>query len=312
MTPRDHVPAQPCVFIVLLNWNGWEDTLQCMRSLRRMDYQNWRVVIVDNGSSDASVARLKDACPEAAIIETGKNLGFAAGNNVGIRFALAHGADYVFVLNNDTTIAPNAISEFVRFGESHAEAALMGPRIARIDPPREWAIRRKLDLVTTLCTFTALRRVIVRLPGVRDVFYCTGDQASIAQFVSGSALFFRASAFRTAGLFDETTFLDFEELIIAEKIRSAGLATYFVPQAEVWHKGSASATKLRAKRYIENAKSEEYFFSQYVRLSALGRSIVRFVRLVTYSARALRYRTYREHFAEFVEALRSRASMKVG
>ncbi len=304
--------TQPCVYVVLLNWNGWRDTVECMASLRGAEYGNWRAVIVDNGSTDDSIARLKEACPEASLIEVGKNLGFAGGNNVGIRFALENGADYAFVLNNDTTVSPGAISEFVRFAEQHPEAALMGPRIGRIDPQREWAIRRKLDLLTMLCTFSVLRRLIVRLPKVRDLFYCTGKDPSVAQVLSGSALFFRASAFAKTGFFDESTFLDFEELIMAEKVRSAGLSVYFVPQAEIWHKGSASAAKLRAKRYIENAKSEEYFFSQYVKLSPLGRSVVRLVRFVTYSMRAIRYRNYREHFAEFVQALRSRPSVKIG
>ncbi|HET8826169.1 MAG TPA: glycosyltransferase family 2 protein [Terriglobales bacterium] len=304
--------ALPCVYVVLLNWNGWQDTVECVRSLRNMDYGNWRGLIVDNGSTNDSVARLKELCPGVPIIETNRNLGFAAGNNIGIRSALESGADYVFVLNNDTAVSPSAVSEFVAFAESHPEAGLMGPKIGRTDPQREWPIRRKLDLLTVLCTFTALRRMVVRLPPVRDIFYCTGQTPSLAQVLSGSALFFRAAAFRKAGPFDESTFLDFEELIMAEKIRKVGLSVCFVPQAAIWHKGSASAAKLRAKRYIENAKSEEYFFSHYVNVSPLGRSIIRLVRFLTYSARALRYRNYREHFAEFLKALRSRQYVKVG
>jgi hypothetical protein len=80
----------------------------------------------------------------------------------------------------------------------------------------------------------------------------------------------------------------------------------------IWHKGSASASGLRAKRYIENAKSEEYFFSHYVRLSRLGRSAIRLIRFLTYGARALRYRNYREHFGEFMDALLSNHSVNVG
>jgi GT2 family glycosyltransferase len=300
---------QPCVYIVVLNWNGWQDTLECMRSLRRMEYHSWHAVIVDNGSTDDSVERLKEACPEVSILETHKNLGFAAGNNVGIRIALENGADYVFVLNNDTTVFSDTISEFVGFAEKHPTAALMGPRIDRRNPQREWPIRRKLDLLTQLCTSTALRRIVTRIPVIRGVFYCTGSQPSVVQFLAGSALFFRAAAFEKAGLFDESTFLDFEELIMAEKVRRSGFSAYFVPQARIWHKGSASAAKLRAKRYIENAKSEEYFFSTYVRLSQVGRSIVRLVRFVTYAARALRYRNYREHFHEFMDALLSNHSI---
>lgn len=302
---------QPLVYIVILNWNGWQDTLECVRSLRRMKYQNWHAVIVDNGSTDCSVERLRQNCPEVSMVETRRNLGFAAGNNAGIDFALKHGADYVFVLNNDTTVLPDALTELVAFAEKNPGAALLGPRIDRSDPEREWPIRRKLDLLTLLCAFCPLRWITARLPVIRGLFYCIGREPSVVQFLPGSALFFRAAALQKAGLFDETTFLDYEELIMAEKMRSAGYSACLVPQATIWHKGSASASGLRAKRYIENAKSEEYFFSHYVQLSPMGRSIVRLVRFLTYSARAVRYRNYREHFNEFIDALWARPSVKV-
>jgi len=315
--PSDFPRAQPgsdepYVYIVLLNWNGWQDTLECVRSLRRMEYKNWHIVVVDNGSSNDSVERLKEIFPEVSIIETHQNLGFAAGNNVGIRDALANKADYVFVLNNDTTVSPNTISQFVEFAEKHPEAALMGPSIDRRNPQREWPIRRKMNLLTVLCAFTALRRIITRIPMIREIFYCTQNQPSPVQFLPGSALFFRAASFEKIGLFDEATFLDFEELIMAEKLRRVGFSAYFVPQARIWHKGSASAASLRAKRYIENAKSEEYFFSHYVRLSSVARFIVRLIRLLTYATRALRYQNYREHFGEFMDALWGRQSVRVG
>jgi len=304
--------SQPRVFVVLLNWNGWQDTVECVRSLQQMEYCNWRAIIVDNGSTDDSVERLHKAFPEVPILETRKNLGFAAGNNMGIRRALKNGADYVFVLNNDTSVSPHAVSAFVKFAEEHPTAALMGPRINRRNPQREWPIRRKLDLLTLLCTFTALRRIVAHIPLMRGVFYCTDSQPSVVQFLPGCALFFRAAAIEKAGLFDENTFLDFEELIIAERVRKIGFSACFVPQATIFHKGSASAGKLRAKRYIENAKSEEYFFSHYVQLSPFGRSIIRLIRFLTYGVRALRYRNYQEHFKEFIDALRARQSIKVG
>ncbi|PYV84151.1 MAG: hypothetical protein DMG93_05940 [Acidobacteria bacterium] len=309
VSPAAHIAQnQARVYIVLLNWNGWQDTLECVRSLERMEYRNWHAVIVDNGSTDDSVARLKGACPDVTVVETDKNLGFAAGNNVGIRYALKNEADYVFVLNNDTTILPDTISAFVQFAEKHPTAALMGPRINRRNPQREWPIRRKLDLLTLLCAFTPLRRLITRVPVMRRMFYCIANHPSVVQFLSGSALFFRAAAIEKAGLFDENTFLDFEELIIAEKIRQCGFCAYFIPQARIFHKGSVSAGKLRARRYIENAKSEEYFLSRYVRLSPLGRSVVKLIRFLTYTTRALLYRNYRENFLEFMNALRHTTS----
>lgn len=302
----------PSVYIVLLNWNGWRDTLGCMSSLRGLKYRKWHAVIVDNGSTDDSVEHLKETCQEATLIETHRNLGFAAGNNVGIRFALGKRADYVFVLNNDTTVFPDTIAQLVEFAENHPQAAMMGPKIERRNPQREWPIRRKLDLITQICTFSALRRIITRIPFLREIFYCTGGNPAVVEFLSGSALFFRAATFEKAGLFDENTFLDFEELIMAEKVRSAGSSVYFVPKAAIWHKGSASGSKLQARRYIENAKSEEYFFSNYVRVSPFGRSVIRTIRFLTYGARALRYRNYREHFNEFMDALFVRQSVKVG
>jgi len=275
-----------------------------------MEYRNWHAVIVDNGSSDNSVVQLKELCPQLPILETHRNLGFATGNNVGIRFALRNRADYVFVLNNDTTVFPDTVSQFVKFAQAHPDAALLGPKIERRNPQLEWPIRRKLDFLTLLCTFTALRRPIARIPIVRDIFYCVGQQPSLVHALIGSALFFRAATFEKVGLFDESTFLDFEELIMAEKLRAAGLSTYFVPQARIWHKGSASAVNLQAKRYIENAKSEEYFLSNYVRLSPFARVVVKLERFFRYSARALRYRNYREHFGEFVNALLSNQAIK--
>lgn len=296
------------VYIVLLNWNGWRDTLECLSSLYAMEYTNWHAVVVDNGSSDDSVERIREAFPQVVVVKTQDNLGFAAGNNVGIRLALSAGAEYVLVLNNDTRVLPDSVGELVCFAQEHPEAGLMGPKILRRDPEREWPIRRKLDLGTLLATLTPLRRLITRLPFVRNRFYYTGSQPSTVEFLAGSALLFRATTFNKAGLFDESTFLDCEELIMAEKVRRAGLAAYFVPRSSIWHKGSASGSKLRAKRYIENAKSEEYFFSVYVRLSPVARAIVRVVRFLTYGARAVRYRNYREHFDEFMSALRSHHS----
>lgn len=303
---EDTSVREPSVYVVLLNWNGWRDTLECLRSLNDdLEYRNWHAIVVDNGSSDDSIGQIRRAYPAVPIIETGKNLGFAAGNNVGIRHALEVGADYVFVLNNDTTVFPDTVAQLVQFAERHPDAALMSPKIHRAQAYREWPVRRRLDLVTLLCAFSPLRRLVVRVPLLYKRFYYTGSEPEVVCFLPGSALFFRAMTFEAAGLFDENTFLDFEELIMAEKVRAAGLSAYFVPQAGVRHKGGASGSKLRAKRYIENAKSEGYFFSRYLSLPLGSVWIMKLVRFITYGARALRYRNYREHFSEFADVLLS-------
>lgn len=84
----------PKVSIIILNWNGWEDTLECLQSVQQINYPKFRILVVDNGSSDESVAQIRQAFPDVELLETGKNLGYAGGNNVGTRHALEHGVDF--------------------------------------------------------------------------------------------------------------------------------------------------------------------------------------------------------------------------
>ena len=102
----------PSISIVVLNWNGRDDTLACLESVERISYPNFRVIVVDNGSADNSVAAIRAAFPKVELIETHANLGFSGGNNVGIKRALEHGADYVLLLNNDTVVDPGLLDAF--------------------------------------------------------------------------------------------------------------------------------------------------------------------------------------------------------
>src|SRR6266702_5280110 len=104
---------QPNVVCILLNWNGWQDTVECLDALKECTYPSLTVIVVDNGSTNDSVARIRAAHPDVLLLESGKNLGFAGGNNIGIRYAMAQGAVYVWLLNNDTEPAPDALSALV-------------------------------------------------------------------------------------------------------------------------------------------------------------------------------------------------------
>ena len=102
--------APPSVHIVILNWNGWRLTLECLRSLQGLDYADTTIWVVDNGSTDDSLERLRDSGLAPRILENGANLGFGAGCNPAIRRALAEGAEYVWLLNNDTCVDPGALA----------------------------------------------------------------------------------------------------------------------------------------------------------------------------------------------------------
>ena len=118
----------PSVYIIVLNWNGKDDTLECLASIAAIQYADFETVVVDNGSSDDSVAAIRAQRPELHIIETGQNLGFAEGNNVGIKYAMAHHADYIFILNNDTTVDPLLLQHLVSSAQRHPDAGIIGPK----------------------------------------------------------------------------------------------------------------------------------------------------------------------------------------
>lgn len=119
----------PKVVTIVLNWNGKEDTLECLRSLQRSSYSNSTTIVVDNGSTDGSVPAIREAFPDLVIIENRRNLGFTGGNNVGISHALEKGAEYVWLLNNDTIIEPDTLAKLVAKAESSPGIALLSPVI---------------------------------------------------------------------------------------------------------------------------------------------------------------------------------------
>jgi hypothetical protein len=110
---------------VVLNWNGREDTLRCLESLAAIERSDVGLVCVDNGSSDGSVKAIGERFPDVTLIEAGANLGYSGGNNLGIRRALEMGADWVVLLNNDATVAPDVIEGFERAMAARPRAGLL-------------------------------------------------------------------------------------------------------------------------------------------------------------------------------------------
>ena len=123
----------PSVAVVVLNWNNAAETLGCLASLRAQDYPNARVIVVDNGSAPADLAALREGLSAAALIGNGRNLGFAGGVNTGIARALADGAAYVWLVNNDARVAPDALSRLVAAMEADPHLGLASPMIRNLD-----------------------------------------------------------------------------------------------------------------------------------------------------------------------------------
>ena len=127
----------PKVSIIILNWNGWKDTIECLESLQRLTYPNYHVIVVDNGSrgNDAEVLQEKFG-DYISLIRNDKNYGYTGGNNIGIRHALNNSSpDYFLILNNDVAVAPDFLTEMVKVADNDAAIGIVGPKVYYYDFP---------------------------------------------------------------------------------------------------------------------------------------------------------------------------------
>ena len=239
----------PSVWVVVLNWNGLSDTLACLASLQHLHYARHTVVVVDNGSTDGSAAELRRAIRphEIELIEAGRNLGYSGGNNLGIRHALGRGADFVLVLNNDTTVDPMLLDELIVAAERYPAAGCFGPWIYYMhDPDRVWFMRSEWNPAASAFTTPGKGGIAPELPHV----------PTSTEYVCGAALFFRADVARQIGLFDERFFLVYEDSDWCFRARRAGFECITVPTARIWHKIGTSfgseASPLRTYFSIRN------------------------------------------------------------
>lgn len=226
-----NLAVMPKVTIVVLNWNGKDDTLECLASLNQLDYPNYEVVVVDNGSTDDSVEAISKQYPDVTLLQTRANLGYAGGNNVGIRWAMEHGADFVLILNNDTIIDPNLLSALVEAARIVPEAGIYGSKIYFYDRPE--------------ILWFAGGRWLTDAVRLEHVGYGQKDGPEFVDYrecdyVTGCALFARAEVFRKIGLLDESFFLTYEETDWCYRARDKGYRCLVVPQAKLWHKVSSS------------------------------------------------------------------------
>ncbi len=216
------------VTIVVLNWNGREDTLACLASLQQVDYARYDVVVVDNGSGDGSVEAIRERWNSVTLICNQQNLGFCGGNNVGLRLALERGADHVLLLNNDTEVAPDFLGPLVQALADDPSVGVAGPSIYYHQRPTVlWSAGGAIDW----------RSGKTRMMGLdepdRGQF---GAAPREVDFVTGCAMLLRRAALERAGLLDERFFAYYEEAEWCVRIRRAGFRIVHVPSSRLWHK----------------------------------------------------------------------------
>lgn len=219
--------TEPFVITVILNTNRRKDTLTCLASLEASSYGNHKVLVLDNASSDGSVAAIRAAFPAVEVISLEQNLGYAGNNNVGIAAALEQGADWIFVLNEDTIVDPECLAELVAAGESAATIGITGPTVYHYDEPE----------------------VIQSAGGVLDRFWVSRhlhanerDDGQLhdlpaVDWISGCAMMVRREVVEQVGALDERFFYYWEETEWCLRARRHGWSIRHVPAARLWHKG---------------------------------------------------------------------------
>lgn len=233
------------VALVVVAWNGREDVLRCLDSLRRETAAGDEVVVVDNGSSDGTADAVRRSHPDADILATGSNLGYAGGANAGLRRALERGFRWALLLNQDVTLEPGALGSLLSEGEARPGAAALQPLLlSAADPGR----------------IDSLGIRVLRAVGARDD--AAGEPASAAPGdvrpifgACGAAVLLRCDALREAGLLDEGYFLLLEDVDLAFRLRAAGHEALLVPAARARHRrgisgGAADAAGARRRRFL--------------------------------------------------------------
>ena len=225
----------PLIGIVILNWNGWRDTLEAIASTRRLTHPRFRVYVVDNASTDGSEARLRAHAHANAlgltVIQSGANLGWSGGNNMGIRAAQSDGCAHVLLLNNDATLRPDALARLAAAADTLPDAAALGALIVSADDPEHVEFGGAwIDPRTHLPLQAHGRLNEMALP------------ASPARMpmVKGCAMLLTATGLARVGALTEDYFLNYDEADWCYRATAAGLGVYLIPDAVVEHKGALS------------------------------------------------------------------------
>ena len=249
----------PRVAVIVLMWNGWEVTVDCLESLRRIDYPNYKVVAVDNASTDGSEERIKIDFPEVELIRNIKNLGFAAGNNVAIARALQGGADYILLLNNDTIVSPEFLARMITVAESDRKIGILNPKILYFDNPRRiWYAGGTFNLWQGFARHTGQRAFDgARYGKTRDV-----------TFITGCAFLIKAEVIRKIGLLDDRFFMVCEDTDWSLRALKAGYKAVYVADSHILHRESYTIRHKVGKsiRDYHNVRSSMLLMKKHAKL----------------------------------------------
>jgi len=229
----------PKVSIIILNWNGLEDTIECLESLKKITYPNYEVIVVDNGSegNDAQVLREKFG-DYIHLIQNDRNYGFAEGNNIGMRYAINSGAQYMLLLNNDTVVDTDFLTELVKNAEVDAMIGIVGPKIYYYD------FEGKNDIIWSAGGKIHWWRLqVYHHIGLNDNDLPKYQNTISVDWVTGAAMMIKSSTIEQLSFLNSGYFFGMEDVEYCIKARKRDYGVVYVPSARIWHKVSASAKR---------------------------------------------------------------------
>ena len=219
------------ITVILVNYRRTEETIECVRSLHNCLPGPEQIIVVDNGSTADSAQALRAGCPGVILLESTRNLGFAGGNNLGIRRAIEQQVRYILLLNNDTIVEPDALAKLSAAAEVSRQAGVLGAKIRYFDNHKIlWYAGGTMNPASGHVTHFGM--------GEPD----TGqyDHAVEVGFVTGCCMFIRREVLETVGLLDETFFAYLEDVDFSFRARRAGFQILYEPSAIIYHKVSRS------------------------------------------------------------------------
>ena len=245
--------SMPDVWIIVLHWKELELTRRCLTALEELAYPNYHVVLVDNDSDDGSLECIRADFPEVHTLGLLANTGFAGGCNAGICYALAEGADYILLLNNDTEMPPELLRKLVHNAEVMPRLGILTPKVVwQEQPDRLYGLGgRRLPF-----------RVKLRGMGQLDHGPWSGPPV-LLDFVFGCCMLIRSEVFEQIGLFDTRFFMYFEDVDLCYRAADAGWTVGYLPDAVLPHIGAASTRRTGMREFLLG-RSRQLFFRKHV------------------------------------------------
>jgi GT2 family glycosyltransferase len=259
----------PLIAIVIVNYNGFEITRDCLDSFKQVSYRNYVLIVVDNASSDNSVQRLETEFPYLHTLSIKYNTGFTGGNNIGLKKAEELGADYVFFLNNDTVVSENVLDELLAFSAGHPDVGIVGPltyyfEAAEIISFGGGEINRNTGMYFQLNKDKTINQL--------------ADKEIYCSFIEGAAMFMRTALAVEVGGFNDAYFLTSEESELCVRVADKGYKLSVITSCSVWHKISRT---LEGRSALRN-----YFVFRnrllFVKRNAVGFGINNLIELAWY------------------------------